>query len=124
VLPLFKTETLVITELVLHQAVEVVAVETETLLEQMQKVAQVATVLAVGLLFITNMWAIINRETKQVVSMLEPMATQNEIDAMLIDFDLVLMTIDNSPAHLFGYYEEGKFTPPKPNGGEAGALNG
>ncbi len=80
--------------------------------------------LVAGLLSTTNMWAIINRETKQVVSMLEPIATQEEIDKMLIDFDLVLMTMDNSPAHLFGYYEEGKFTPPKLNGGEAGALNG
>ena len=58
------------------------------------------------------MWAIIDRNTKQVISMLEPTATQEEIDKVLEKDDLVLMTLDNSPAYIYGYYIDGKFTHP------------
>jgi hypothetical protein len=63
------------------------------------------------------MWAVIDKETKQVIGMLEPIATQKEIDKALKNYDLVLMTLENSPASLYGYYVDGKFTPPLPNGG-------
>ena len=58
------------------------------------------------------MWAIIDRSSKQVLSILEPMATQEEIDKVLEKDDLVLMTLDNSPAYIYGYYIDGKFTNP------------
>ena len=58
------------------------------------------------------MWAIINKKTNQVVDILEPTATQNMIKEKLEKYDLVAMTLDNSPAYLYGYYVNNKFIKP------------
>jgi hypothetical protein len=63
------------------------------------------------------MWAVIEKNTKQVIGILEPTATQKDINEALEKHDLVTMTLENSPASLYGYYIDGKFTPPLPNGG-------
>ena len=62
-----------------------------------------------------NMWAIINKKTNQVVDILEPTAMQDEIEKKSKKYNLVAMTIENSPAYLYGYYVNNKFTKPIEN---------
>jgi len=58
------------------------------------------------------MWATVDKQTQQVVGMVQPTATQEEINEAYKLFDLIEMTVDNSPAYLNGYYINGRFTKP------------
>jgi len=55
------------------------------------------------------MWAVINKKTQIVVGVLPPDATAEQIKQSEEIFDLVLMTIENSPATIGDKYENGKF---------------
>ena len=57
------------------------------------------------------MWAVINKTTQIVVGVLPPNANQEQINEAEKNFDLVLMTIENSPATIGFEYKNGKFIP-------------
>ena len=64
-------------------------------------------------MFIIKMWAIINKETKIVIGALMPDAPLEEVEKIKQDYDLVAMTLENSPATIDYKYIDGKFYPPK-----------
>jgi hypothetical protein len=55
------------------------------------------------------MWAVINKKTQIVIGVLLPDATTDQIEQTEKIHDLVLMTIDNSPATIGDTYRNGKF---------------
>lgn len=56
-----------------------------------------------------NMWAVIDKETQIVLGALLPDTPLVEVEKASKKYDIVLMTIDNSPASVGDKYEEGKF---------------
>jgi hypothetical protein len=59
------------------------------------------------------MWALIDKETKIVIGALMPDAPLEEIEKAKTKWDLVAMTLENSPATIDYKYIDGKFYPPK-----------
>jgi hypothetical protein len=59
--------------------------------------------------FTTDMWAVIDKETQIVLGALLPDTPLVEVEKASKKYDIVLMTIDNSPASVGDKYEEGKF---------------
>lgn len=57
------------------------------------------------------MWAAIHKDTKEVIGAILPTATITELQKAEKIFDLVLMTLENSPAKIGDKYENNKFIP-------------
>jgi hypothetical protein len=55
------------------------------------------------------MWAVLDKKTQIVIGILLPTATAEEIQQAENDYDLVLMTLENSPARIGDKYEDNKF---------------
>ena len=59
--------------------------------------------------YIFNMWALLDKNTDIVIGVLPPDATPEGIKKCKKDFNLVLMTLENSPATIGDKYKDGKF---------------
>jgi hypothetical protein len=55
------------------------------------------------------MWAVIDKQTQIVVGAIMPDAKIEDVKNAENDFDIVEMTLENSPASIGDKYEEGKF---------------
>lgn len=59
--------------------------------------------------FTTNMWALLNKETQIVLGVCTPDADSKTLDKLVQEYDLILMTPENSPATIGDKYKNGKF---------------
>jgi hypothetical protein len=57
------------------------------------------------------MWAVIDKETQVVVGAIMPDTNLDEVKNAEKEFDIVKMTIENSPASVGDKYANGKFYP-------------
>jgi hypothetical protein len=55
------------------------------------------------------MWAILDKKTQIVLGVLTPDAPMQEIKKINKNYDLILMTLQNSPAKIGDKYENGRF---------------
>lgn len=55
------------------------------------------------------MWAVIDKKTQIVVGSILPTASLEEVKRIEKTFDVVRMTLDNSPATIGDTYKNGKF---------------
>lgn len=61
------------------------------------------------------MWAILDYDNTTVIGCMPPDVdiTLDEVQKEIDGRTLILMTLDNSPAHINGKYIDGKFYPPE-----------
>jgi hypothetical protein len=59
------------------------------------------------------MWALLDKKTKIVIGALPPNTLLEEIEKIKETYNLIAMTLENSPATIGDKYIDGKFYPPK-----------
>ena len=59
--------------------------------------------------YIFNMWAIVSKETQIVIGALMPDAPLNVYENLKKQYDVIAITLDNSPAAQGDIYKDGKF---------------
>jgi hypothetical protein len=59
------------------------------------------------------MWAMLDKDNETVIACFPPDVPVNEMLKEADGRDLILMTLENSPAYVKGKYKDGKFYPPK-----------
>ena len=59
------------------------------------------------------MWAMLDKDTNIVLGVLSPEAPLEEVEKCQKDFNLILMTLENSPATIGYIYKDGKFVSTK-----------
>ena len=61
------------------------------------------------------MWAVIDIDKETVIGVIPPTYSEEEAYKLVApySYDLVKMTLENSPAYSQGKYKENKFYPPK-----------
>ena len=58
---------------------------------------------------IFNMWAVLDTDSKTVIGVLPPDATEEQYKETIKTHTLIPVTMETGPGHIPGYYENGKF---------------
>ncbi len=59
--------------------------------------------------FGTNMWAVLDSDSKTIIGVLPPDATEEKYNEVAKTNALIPVTLETGPGHIPGYYENGKF---------------
>lgn len=63
-------------------------------------------------IFITKMWALLDIDNKTVIGGFTPDMPYEQVLKEARGRTVIKMTLENSPAYVNGFYENGKFYPP------------